>query len=91
MNKGITCAIMSLKNAKWSGTDGKQVGAESASKRLKPGVLVLLSADGAAVDGAYLRMFREDTLVLVLAAEELPVPYMPHVGGGIPEKKVGDR
>lgn len=82
---------VSLKNGKWSGTDGKQVGAEAAAKRLKPGVTVLLSADGAAVDRAYLRIFKEDTLVLVVEAEELPVPYIPHSAGSIPVKKVGER
>jgi hypothetical protein len=82
---------VSLKKGKWSLTDGKGVSAEAAAKRLKPGVIVLLSADGAAVDGAYLRMFKEDTLVLIVAMEELPVPYYPHVGGVIPVKKVGER
>jgi len=82
---------MRMKIAKWSGIGGKKVGTEAAVKRLKPGVMVLLSADGAAVDRAYLRMFREDTLVLVVPEDELPVPYMPHIGGGILTKKVGER
>ena len=82
---------VSLKNAKWSGTDGKQIGAEAAAKRLKPGLIVLLSTDGTAVDRAYLRMFKEDTLVLLVAWEELPLLSLPHVGGGIPSKKVGER
>jgi hypothetical protein len=82
---------VSLKKGKWSDADGKEVGVKAAAKRLKPGVMVLLSADGAAVDGAYLRMFKEDTLLLIVAVEDLPVPYHPHVGGGIPVKKVGER
>jgi hypothetical protein len=82
---------VSLKKAKWSGADGKGIGTDAASKRLKPGVIVLLSADGGAVDGAYLRVFKEDTLVLVVAAEELPVPYIPHSGDAIPIRKVGER
>ena len=69
----------------------EQVGAEAAAKRLQPCVIVLLSADGAAVDRAYLRMFNEDTLALVVEAEELPVPFIPHSGGSIPVRKVGER
>ena len=82
---------VSLKKAKWSSTEGKEVGVDALAKRLKPGVMVLLSADGGAVDGAYLRMFKEDTLVLVVAAEQLPVPYIPHVGGYIPVKELPER
>ena len=82
---------VSLKNAKWNGADGKQISAEAAAKRLKPGVTVLLSADGSSVDRAYLSMFKEDTLVLIVAAEELPVPYIPHSAGSYPVKKVGER
>lgn len=82
---------VSLKKAKWAGGDGKEVGAEEAAKRLKPGVTVLLSADGAAVDPAYLRLFKEDTLVLTLPAEEWPVPSRPQAGGVVPAKPGGDR
>jgi hypothetical protein len=79
---------VSSKKAKWRGVDGKEVSAEATAKRLKPGGMVLLSADGEAVEEVYLRMFKDDTLVLVAPAEELPVPYSPHVGGGIAVKKV---
>jgi hypothetical protein len=88
LGEGFT---VSLKKAKWSGTDGKEVSADAAVKRLNPGVMVLLSADGAAVDRAYLSLFKEDTLVLVVAAEELPVPYIPQSSGAIPVKAVGKR
>lgn len=82
---------VSLQKAKWHGVDGKAVDARVVAKRLKPGVMVLLSADGAEVEPAYLRLFKADALVLVVPAEELPVPYIPHVGGSIPEKRVGGR
>jgi hypothetical protein len=82
---------VSLKQAKWRGIDDKEVGAGAVAKRLTPGVVVLLSADGATVDTAYRRLFREDTLVLILPAAELPIPYMPHIGGGITVKNVGGR
>jgi hypothetical protein len=76
------------KKAKWTGTDGKEVSAESVAKRLKPGVTIVLSADGAAVDEAYLRMFKEDTLVLIVPQEELPVPYASQGGSAIPVQNV---
>jgi hypothetical protein len=37
----------------------------------------------------YLRLFEEDTLVLIVPADELPAPYYPYVGGSIPVKHVG--
>lgn len=37
---------VSLKTAKWSRADGKRVELGATTKRLKPGMMVLLSADG---------------------------------------------
>jgi len=82
---------VSMKKAKWSGVDGKEAGADAVVKRLKPGVMVLLSADGSEVDRKYLGMFKEDTLVLVVSAEELPIPYLPQSDSAIPVKHVGKR
>jgi hypothetical protein len=82
---------VSLKKARWRGVDGKEMDTKMVARRLQPGVTVLLSADGSEVDPAYLQMFKADALVLVVPAEELPVPYSPHVGGGIPIKEVGQR
>jgi hypothetical protein len=81
---------VSLK-AKWSGVDGKEVSEQAVIKRLKPGVMVLLSADGAPVDQEYLSLFKEGTLVLIIPAEELPLPYFPHSGGFVPVKNVRER
>jgi peroxiredoxin len=82
---------VSLKKVKWAGVDDKEVTPAAAAKQLKPGVSVLLSADGHAVDQAFLRLFKDDTLVLIVSVDEAPVPYYPHVGGIIPEKKAVDR
>jgi hypothetical protein len=80
---------VSLKKAKWRGADGKEVDADVVAKQLKPGMTVLLSADGAEVDQAYMRIIKADTLVLIVPADELPIPYLPAFGGGFPIKKVG--
>lgn len=84
---------VSVKEAKWRGVDGKEVNADAAAKRIKPGLTVLLSADGDDVDPAYLRMFKEDTLVLIEPADELPVPVLalPDAILGHHYKKVGER
>jgi hypothetical protein len=79
---------VAVQKAKWYRADGKEIGAEAAVRHLKHGVLVLLSADGAEVDKAYLHMFKGNTLVLVVPADELPVPYNPHSGGFIAVKKI---
>jgi hypothetical protein len=77
---------VSVKKVKWAGVDGKEVTAAAVAKKLKPGMTVLLSPDGRAVDAAYLRMFKEDTLVLIVPAEEAPVPYLPRGAVEAPPK-----
>jgi hypothetical protein len=72
---------------KWSTADGKEIAAGGVAARLKPGGIVLLSADGEPVNTAYLRMFNDDVLVLVVPAEDLPIPYMPLTGSTIPIKR----
>ena len=81
---------VSLKKAKWRDITGKAENAEAVAKRLKPGVMVLLSADGAEVDQAYLGMFKEGTLVLAVSVDESPIPYDLLGGSSISEKKVGE-
>jgi hypothetical protein len=77
-----------LAKGKWSTADGKEVTANAVAARLKPGTLVLLTADGKPVNETYLRSFKDDTLVLVVPVEDLPIPYMPQIGGSIPIKNV---
>jgi RNA polymerase sigma factor (sigma-70 family) len=45
--------------------EGKEVAREEALKKLAKGGMVAISADGKAVDAKFLRMFRDDVLVLV--------------------------
>jgi hypothetical protein len=81
---------VSLKKARWRAASGKKIQGEAVAERLKPGAVVLLSADGAEVDPAYLRILREDTLVLILPVDDLPVPYVAHTGGTILIRKVAE-
>jgi hypothetical protein len=60
---------VSIKEAKWSNVDGKKMSSEAVATRLKPDVTVLLSSDGAEVDQKYLRMFKAETLVLIVPVE----------------------
>ena len=48
---------------------------ENAWERLKPGAMVLMSADGHPVEPEYLDLIRPETPVLVVAVEALPSPY----------------
>lgn len=51
---------------------GKQLSAEEALKRLTPGTVMLVAADGKRVDPAYLRIVRKDALILVLSPPAAP-------------------
>ena len=77
-----------LASGKWSSADGKEIAPDAVATLLKPGVIVLLSADGKSVDPAYLQMFKQETLVLIVPAKDLPIPYMPLIGSSIPIKQV---
>jgi hypothetical protein len=63
--------------------DGKKLETEDALKKLKDGAIVVVSGDGKPVSPAFLKIFKDDTLVL--ASPELAGPaagaIMP--GGGI--------
>ena len=64
----------SLKGAKVQTAGGQKLTVEEALKKLSPGSLVLLSVDNNPVDPAYLRVFKEEVLVIVPAP---PAPPMP--------------
>ncbi|MGL6073988.1 MAG: hypothetical protein ACRC8S_07490 [Fimbriiglobus sp.] len=49
--------------------DGKEVDKATGMKKIREGAVVVLSADGEKVDPKYLKLFRDDTLVL--ASKEL--------------------
>src|SRR5262245_57739393 len=61
-----------LGKARWRNCELTQLDADTVWKNIKPGTIVLLSADGALVDADYLRMFNKETLVLTVPAEILP-------------------
>jgi hypothetical protein len=56
------------KEVKVFGTDGKQIPAKELARRVKRPISVLVSADGKPVDPFYLRMVREETLIVVSPA-----------------------
>jgi hypothetical protein len=56
-----------LRGAEYYNAKGEKVKQEDALKRLTPGTIVLVSADGRKVDPAYLRIIKDDTLILVQA------------------------
>jgi hypothetical protein len=66
-----------LAKASVSDAGGNKLAGKALWARLKKGDTVLLSADGQAVDPAYLRALQPSTLVLVLP----PVPGVPVVPG----------
>lgn len=53
------------KEVQFYGRDGKQLGLKDVRNRLKGPTAVLVSADGKPVDPFYLRLLREDALVVV--------------------------
>jgi hypothetical protein len=54
-----------LSDMKFYNARGAKLKPKDALKRLTPGTPFLLSADGEKVDPAYLRMIKDDTLILV--------------------------
>lgn len=74
----VPVEIGELKDLVVTTVDGKEVSAGDAAKKLAEGGVVLASADGKKVDPKFLKLFRDDTLVLV--SPELV--NLPNVGGG---------
>lgn len=69
---------MALKAMKITDSAGKALTTEQALERLRPGSILMQSADGRPVDAIYLRALRPETLVIVPAApmgtEPVPAP-----------------
>jgi hypothetical protein len=61
--------------------DGKKLTAEEAMKKLAGGAIVVVSGDGKPVSPAFLKVFKDDTLVLV--SPELAGPQVGTVKPGI--------
>jgi hypothetical protein len=54
-----------LKDHQFQLAGGQKLSAEEALKRLTPGKVVLLSVDGTPIDPAFLKIIKDDTLILV--------------------------
>ncbi|MBA4191198.1 MAG: hypothetical protein C0467_24725 [Planctomycetaceae bacterium] len=61
--------------------DGRKVEKEDAMKRLASGSIVVVTSDGKPVSPAFLKVFKDDTLVL--ASPELIAPVGGYNGGGV--------
>jgi hypothetical protein len=69
VQKAAAVELGDVKDLTVTTTDGKKVDVAAAVKRLKGGAVVVVSADGQPVRPQYLRLFKDD--VLVLASPEL--------------------
>ena len=67
--------------------DGKKLSTEDAIKKLGGGAVVVVSADGKAVSPAFLKVFKDDTLVLaspeLAGAQNLNLPIKPGIRPGV--------
>jgi hypothetical protein len=72
-----TVELADVKDLKVTTADGKPVDVADAVKQLKSGAVVVVSADGKSVSPNFLKVFKDDTLVLT--AQELAGP----VGGTV--------
>jgi hypothetical protein len=58
----------SLKEAKITTVAGKKIDRKELAKRLERPAAVVVSADGKAIDAGYLKLFKLDTIVIVVSA-----------------------
>jgi hypothetical protein len=90
VTKMITVELGDVKDLKVTTADGKKVEVADAVKKLKDGGVVVVSADGKPVNPNFLKVFKDD--VLVLTSPELSGPANQQVfpGGGIrPRPPIG--
>jgi hypothetical protein len=69
-----------VKDLAFTTADGKKVDKDEAMKKLAGGAVVVVTSDGKTVSPTFLKVFKDDTLVLV--SPELLVPQ-GGVGGGV--------
>lgn len=82
VTKTATVELGEVKDLTITTADGKKVDKEEAVKKLAGGAVVVVSADGKPVSPVYLKVFKDDTLVL--ASPELAGPAgfaRPPIGG----------
>ena len=80
MTKMMTVELGEVKDLTITTADGKKVEKEEGFKKLAKGGIVVISADGQPVSPVFLKVFKDDTLVLT--AKELVTPQ-GGFGGGV--------
>lgn len=78
VSRSMTVELGEVKDLTITTADGKKLDLDDAKKKLEKGAIVVISADGSPVSPAYLKVFKDDTLVLV--SKELAGPQ---VGTGV--------
>ena len=78
VTKHMTVDLSEVKDLKITTADGKKIDVADAVKKLKAGGVVVVSADGKPVNPNYLKLFKDD--VLVLSSPELVSPQPPVFG-----------
>jgi hypothetical protein len=93
VTKAMTVELGDVKDLKITTADGKKVDVADAVKQLKDGAVVVVSADGKPVNPNFLKVFKDD--VLVLTAPELAafpgVGPQPFPGGIRPRPPIRPR
>jgi hypothetical protein len=84
-NVSVQVELKDLKELVATTAAGKSVSIEDALKQISNGAVVVLSSDGKAVDPGFLRVFKDDTLVL--SSPDLinirAIGNTPVIGGGV--------
>ncbi len=87
VTKQIMAELGDVKDLTITTADGKKLDREEALKKLGKGGIVVVSADGNAVSPAFLKVFKDETLVLVakelIGPQGVVRPGRPVNGGGV--------
>lgn len=81
VTKQMVVDLAEVKDLTISTADGKKLEKEDALKRLEKGGIVVVSGDGKPVSPTFLKVFKDDTLVLT--SPELANPQLTSVPGGL--------
>jgi hypothetical protein len=79
VTKQMVVELGEVKDLAVTTADGKKLEKEDALKKLSGGTIVVVSGDGKPVSPAFLKVFKDDTLVL--ASPELVAPQFPAFPG----------
>lgn len=86
VTKMLTVELGDVKDLKITAADGKKIEVADAAKKLKDGGVVVVSADGKPINPNYLKLFKDDVLVLTspeLTGVQQSFPGKVLPGGGI--------